>query len=171
MAAECLVAQGGRLMAAYRCPGCGYVYDEANGAAREGFPAGTPWDKILDDWCCPDCAVREALGWPEDGIAPGTRWDDIPNDWSCPDCGAAKSDFHPPRPYRQPFTVRVGRVMPYAISSSHDQSAPVRNSSNRRTWGRPQRSPTASGTGMRAGDLLDRHQRAGAKFPAGKAAA
>ena len=80
------------------------------------------WDRIPDDWCCPDCGVRdkvdfelvgvtqmndfklfvcvqcgfeydEAKGWPEDGIAPGTRWDDIPDDWSCPDCGAAKSDF------------------------------------------------------------------------------
>ncbi|GBE65641.1 rubredoxin [Mycobacterium sp. MFM001] len=46
-------------MAAYRCPGCGYVYDEAKGAAREGFPPGTGWEQIPDDWCCPDCAVRE----------------------------------------------------------------------------------------------------------------
>ncbi len=28
-------------MSAYKCPGCDYVYDEAKGAAREGFPAGT----------------------------------------------------------------------------------------------------------------------------------
>ncbi|OMC09776.1 rubredoxin [Mycolicibacter heraklionensis] len=46
-------------MAAYRCPGCDYVYDESIGAAREGFPAGTPWQQIPDDWPCPDCAVRE----------------------------------------------------------------------------------------------------------------
>jgi rubredoxin len=46
-------------MSAYRCPGCGYVYDEAKGAPREGFPAGTRFDEIPDDWCCPDCAVRE----------------------------------------------------------------------------------------------------------------
>ncbi|MGO9250458.1 MAG: rubredoxin [Mycobacterium sp.] len=44
---------------AYRCPGCGYVYDEAKGNAREGFPAGTPWDQVPEDWCCPDCSVRE----------------------------------------------------------------------------------------------------------------
>ncbi len=44
-----------------RCPGCGYVYDEAVGAPREGFPAGTPWDQIPDTWCCPDCGVREKL--------------------------------------------------------------------------------------------------------------
>jgi alkane 1-monooxygenase len=42
-----------------RCPGCGYVYDEAVGAPREGFPAGTPWSAVPDTWCCPDCGVRE----------------------------------------------------------------------------------------------------------------
>ena len=48
-------------MTAYRCPGCDYVYDEANGAPREGFPAGTAWAEVPDDWCCPDCAVREKV--------------------------------------------------------------------------------------------------------------
>ena len=28
---------------------------------REGFPAGTRWEQIPDDWCCPDCAVREKV--------------------------------------------------------------------------------------------------------------
>jgi rubredoxin len=46
-------------MASYRCPGCDYVYDEAKGAEREGFPAGSSWDDIPDDWGCPDCAVLE----------------------------------------------------------------------------------------------------------------
>ena len=44
---------------AYRCPVCDYVYDEAKGDAREGFPAGTRWEEIPDDWRCPDCSVRE----------------------------------------------------------------------------------------------------------------
>ena len=48
-------------MAAYRCPVCEYVYDEAKGAAREGFPAGTSWEQVPDDWCCPDCGVREKV--------------------------------------------------------------------------------------------------------------
>ena len=48
-------------MSAYRCPGCDYVYDEAKGAPREGFPAGTTWVNVPDDWCCPDCAVREKV--------------------------------------------------------------------------------------------------------------
>jgi rubredoxin len=47
--------------AAYQCPVCEYVYDEAKGDAREGFPAGTRWEQIPDDWCCPDCAVREKV--------------------------------------------------------------------------------------------------------------
>jgi rubredoxin len=48
-------------MIAYRCPGCDYIYDEAKGAPREGFPPGTPFGDIPDDWCCPDCAVREKV--------------------------------------------------------------------------------------------------------------
>ncbi|MBK9738999.1 MAG: fatty acid desaturase [Actinobacteria bacterium] len=41
------------------CPGCGYTYLPAVGAPREGFPAGTPWSSVPDNWCCPDCGVRE----------------------------------------------------------------------------------------------------------------
>ncbi|WP_325027396.1 rubredoxin [Gordonia iterans] len=43
----------------YGCPNCGFVYSEAAGAPREGFPAGTSWAKVPDDWACPDCGVRE----------------------------------------------------------------------------------------------------------------
>jgi len=50
------------------CPGCEYVYDEAVGDAREGFPPGTPWSSIPDTWCCPDCGVREKVD-----FAPLTR--------------------------------------------------------------------------------------------------
>jgi len=53
------------MMATYRCPVCDYVYDEAEGEAREGFPAGTAWDQIPDGWCCPDCAVREKVDFEE----------------------------------------------------------------------------------------------------------
>jgi rubredoxin len=48
-------------MRAYRCPVCDYVYDEAKGAAREGYRPGTKWTDIPDDWCCPDCGVREKV--------------------------------------------------------------------------------------------------------------
>ena len=52
--------RGGR-MSQYRCPGCDYTYDEAAGDPREGFPAGTAWADVPDDWCCPDCGVREKV--------------------------------------------------------------------------------------------------------------
>ena len=48
-------------MAAYRCPICEYTFDESAGAIREGFPAGTRWQEIPDNWCCPDCGVREKV--------------------------------------------------------------------------------------------------------------
>lgn len=48
-------------VAAARCPGCGYVYEVAAGHEAEGFAAGTPWRDIPDDWCCPDCGVREKV--------------------------------------------------------------------------------------------------------------
>jgi len=46
---------------AARCPGCDYVYDVAAGEEREGFAAGTGWSQVPDDWCCPDCGVREKV--------------------------------------------------------------------------------------------------------------
>ncbi len=43
----------------HRCTGCGYAFDEQSGDLREGFPPGTSWAAIPDDWCCPDCGVRD----------------------------------------------------------------------------------------------------------------
>ena len=48
-------------MSAFVCPACGYVYDEDAGHAREGFPPGTPWSDVPDDWACPDCGVRDKV--------------------------------------------------------------------------------------------------------------
>lgn len=48
-------------MSAWRCPGCGYVYDETAGHPREGFPPGTPWSDVPDEWHCPDCGVRDKV--------------------------------------------------------------------------------------------------------------
>ncbi|WP_349257073.1 fatty acid desaturase [Nocardioides sp.] len=44
---------------AARCPGCGYTYVVDEGNELEGFAAGTSWAEIPDDWCCPDCGVRD----------------------------------------------------------------------------------------------------------------
>ena len=42
----------------YRCPGCGYRYDEARGDEHEGYPPGTLFGALPADFVCPDCAVR-----------------------------------------------------------------------------------------------------------------
>jgi len=44
-----------------QCPECGYRYDEVAGNLREGFPPGTPWAAVPDDWNCPDCSVRDKI--------------------------------------------------------------------------------------------------------------
>ena len=46
---------------AARCPGCGYTYSVDAGDEHEGFAAGTAWADIPNDWCCPDCGVREKV--------------------------------------------------------------------------------------------------------------
>jgi rubredoxin len=48
-------------VSAWRCPSCGYVYDEEGGHSREGFAPGTPWAQVPDDWPCPDCGVRDKV--------------------------------------------------------------------------------------------------------------
>lgn len=54
-------------MSRWRCPDCGHVYDEAEGHPREGFPPGTKWEEVPDDWPCPDCAVRDKVDFEPDG--------------------------------------------------------------------------------------------------------
>lgn len=44
-----------------QCPECGYRYSERTANPREGFPPGTPWDEVPDDWNCPDCCVRDKV--------------------------------------------------------------------------------------------------------------
>lgn len=51
----------------YRCPGCGYTYDEARGDAHQGFAPGTTWAQIPADWACPDCAVNEKADFERTG--------------------------------------------------------------------------------------------------------
>ncbi len=45
-------------MTAYRCPECGYLYDEELGDSHEGYAPGTPFDALPEDFACPDCSVR-----------------------------------------------------------------------------------------------------------------
>ncbi len=45
-------------VAEFRCPGCGYTYDEALGDDHEGYPPGFPFAELPEDFVCPDCSVR-----------------------------------------------------------------------------------------------------------------
>lgn len=49
--------KGGSTMAKYRCTICGYIYDPDKGDAESSIPAGTPFEKLPDDWICPVCGV------------------------------------------------------------------------------------------------------------------
>lgn len=46
-----------RPMQELECTTCGFIYDEREGLPEEGFPPGTPWDQIPDDWVCPECGA------------------------------------------------------------------------------------------------------------------
>ena len=45
-------------MSTFKCPECGYTYDEDAGDAHEGYPPGTPFETLPEDFACPDCSVR-----------------------------------------------------------------------------------------------------------------
>ena len=43
----------------YLCAVCGFVYREAEGLPEEGFPPGTRWDDIPENWVCPECGATK----------------------------------------------------------------------------------------------------------------
>jgi len=40
---------------------CDFIYDEELGDEEEGFPPGTRFEDIDDNWICPDCGATKAL--------------------------------------------------------------------------------------------------------------
>ena len=44
----------------WMCVVCGFIFNEAEGLPEEGIPAGTRFEDLPDDWCCPDCGVTKA---------------------------------------------------------------------------------------------------------------
>jgi len=46
-------------MARYECSVCGYIYDPAQGDPENNAPAGTPFEKLPDDWVCPVCGASK----------------------------------------------------------------------------------------------------------------
>jgi rubredoxin len=45
----------------YVCTVCGYIYDPAEGDSESGIPAGTPFEKLPEDWVCPLCGVGKDM--------------------------------------------------------------------------------------------------------------
>ena len=39
------------------CTICQYVYDPSLGDPENGIPAGTSFESLPDDWCCPLCGA------------------------------------------------------------------------------------------------------------------
>jgi rubredoxin len=56
---------GGRKMAKWECP-CGYIYDPAVGDPDGGYPAGTAFESLPDDWVCPLCGAAKDAFWKVD---------------------------------------------------------------------------------------------------------
>lgn len=46
-------------MSRHECPECGYVYDSQLGDRYTGYPPGTPFADLPDDYNCPQCCVRD----------------------------------------------------------------------------------------------------------------
>jgi rubredoxin len=44
-------------MQKYICDVCGWEYDPEKGLPEEGIEPGTPFEKLPDDFVCPDCGV------------------------------------------------------------------------------------------------------------------
>ena len=45
-------------MTKWQCTVCGYIYDPEEGDSDGGIPAGTPFEKLPDDWVCPICGAE-----------------------------------------------------------------------------------------------------------------
>ena len=53
-------------MKKYVCNVCGYTYDPEAGDPEGGAKAGTPFEKLPDDWVCPVCGADKEAFEPED---------------------------------------------------------------------------------------------------------
>ena len=40
---------------------CDFIYDEELGDQEEGFPPGTRFEDIDDNWICPDCGATKEI--------------------------------------------------------------------------------------------------------------
>ena len=44
----------------YECVICGFIYDEAEGLTDDGFPPGTRFEDLPEEWECPDCGISKS---------------------------------------------------------------------------------------------------------------
>jgi len=44
-------------MKKYICDVCGWIYDPAKGVPEMGIKPGTPFEKLPEDFVCPECGV------------------------------------------------------------------------------------------------------------------
>lgn len=47
-------------MKKYVCTVCGYVYDPKKGDPDSDVKAGTPFEKLPEDWVCPVCGADQS---------------------------------------------------------------------------------------------------------------
>ena len=45
----------------WECLVCGYVYDLAVGHPDGDIPPGMPFEKLPDDWVCPECGAEKDM--------------------------------------------------------------------------------------------------------------
>jgi len=46
-----------KTMSKYRCAVCGYIYDPDLGDPDNGVSPGTPFERLPNNWVCPECGV------------------------------------------------------------------------------------------------------------------
>ncbi len=132
-------------MSKYQCPDCGYTYDEILGHPHEGFPPGTPWSQVPEDFACPDCAVRDkedfvligeaAAPTPAPAPAPTPAPTSAPAPAPEPVAVAAPAAAPPPAPvaqaapaagtaYRKWLCITCGHIYDEALGDEHEGFPP-----------------------------------------------
>jgi rubredoxin len=129
-------------MATYQCPDCGYTYDEIQGHQHEGFPPGTPWSQVPDDFSCPDCAVRDKQDFVLIGGAPSAETSTaqviepapapIPEPAAAALCAPAAPQPSQPAPatsaagtaYRKWLCITCGHIYDEALGDEHEGFPP-----------------------------------------------
>ena len=47
-------------MKSFKCLGCDYIYKPENGDVDAGITAGTSFEDLPVDWCCPICGIDKS---------------------------------------------------------------------------------------------------------------